>query len=307
MKTLNSILACGIMLLAQTSFAQIEETVKKTFEPAGSPELSVSNSFGDITVKKHSESHIDVLVEINVVPAKSKDYDKVKDKVKIDIREMGNRLELKTVNNLDGMRTDELDIDYTIYIPKGTSLEIRNQFGDTWVEGTSGSVFGRIQHGDFFCGQVDGNGNSIKVQFGDLRLENIEDAEIEVQHGELDGGTLKNVELEMMFSDAEIDAISGEIEIDAQHSDISIDDVMGNTPRLNIDGQFSDMSLESDHWTEFNIEMEGSFSDFSMPSELKSLINYKGKEMHSTEYRINQSVTDKRITIDANHSDVDLN
>jgi hypothetical protein len=306
MKTLNTILVGALLLTAQLGFAQIDETVKKSFEPKGAAELSVDNSFGDITIKKHDKSYIDVLVEINVVPSKSRDNDKVQDKVYIDIKEQGSRLELKTINDLNGINTDELDIDYTINIPKNTSLEIRNQFGDTWIEGTSGKVYARIQHGDFFCGDIGGSESSLKVQFGDLRLEKVKDAEIEVQHGELDGGDLTNVELDLMFSDAEILSVSGWMEIDVQHSDLSISHVRGETERLDIDGQFSDLTLGSDKWALFAIELEGSFTDFSMPSSVKSLINYESKEMHSREYRINESAGGKRISIDANHSDVDL-
>jgi len=306
MKTLKTTIAGALILTAQLALAQIDETVKKSFEPMGTAELSVDNSFGDITIKKHQKSFIDVLVEINVVPSKSKHNEKVHDKVYVDIKEEGNRLELKTINNLDGINTDKLDIDYTIYIPKGTSLEIRNQFGDTWIEGTSGSIYARIQHGDFFSGDIGGSENSIKVQFGDLRLEKVKDAKIEVQHGEIEGGDLENVELDLMFADAELTSVAGWMKIDVQHSDLTISHVRGSTERLDIDGQFSDIRLGSDKWSLFSIEMEGSFSDFSMPSSVKSMINYKSKEMHSREYRINESASGKKISIDANHSDVDL-
>ncbi|MEM9052743.1 MAG: hypothetical protein AAGC47_11875 [Bacteroidota bacterium] len=282
----NRIAIVGMALMMSSGlFAQIDEKIEKTFEPAGDqPYLSIKNSFGDITIKQHSKNIIDVLVEINVVPSKAKNYEKVKDKVRVDIEENGNRLELRTINELDGMSTTELDIDYTVYIPKNTTLEIRNQFGDVWIEGTSAKVTGRVQHGDFFCGNVEGSNSSVKVQFGDMRLGSMKDAELEIQHGGLEADRLTNVELDIMFSDAEIDNASGFLEANVQHSELSIETVESGMNRLEVDGQFSDLNFEEGSWEEFMMEMEGSFSDFSMPASLKSLINYESKEMHSREY-----------------------
>lgn len=287
--------------------AQIDEKIKRSFETASSPELSVKNSFGDITIKKHKKKIIDVLVEINVVPQKSRDYEKVKDKVRIDIKETGNLLELTTINDLNGISTERLEIDYTISIPENTSLKIRNQFGDVWIEGTESNVYARIQHGDFYCGDIEGKNNSIEVQFGELRLEAIADAELEIQHGDFRANKLENVDFELQFSDAEIDRVEGNVTIDAQHSDLSIGVVGIELKKLNIDAQFSDIEIESGLWSIFYMELEGSFSDFSFPSLFKDWIVYQSKEINSVEYRINDRDTSGgRIKIDANHSDVDL-
>jgi hypothetical protein len=304
MKTYTILIVCFLFNLAAS--AQIDEKVKRTFETSTAPQLSIDNSFGDITIKKHKQSIIDVLIEINVVPKKSRDYDKVKDKVHIEINEVGDRVELTTVNDLNGMSTEELEIDYTVSIPENTSLEIRNQFGDVWIEGTEGKVYARVQHGDFFCGNVGGSENSIKVQFGELRLQSMKDAELETQHGDFRASRLQNVEVEIQFGDAEIDEIDGELDIDIQHSDLSIEKCTESLRKLEIDAQFSDIDLGSGMWDMYNMELEGSFTDFSLPSSIKSLINYESKDLHSKEYRINEKISDRKIIIEANHSNVDF-
>ena len=294
-------------LLVFCANAQIDEKIKRSFETANSPELSINNSFGDITIKKHNKKIIDVLVEINVVPQKSRDYEKVKDKVRIQIEESGDRLELTTINDLNGISTEQLEIDYTISIPENTSLKIRNQFGDVWIEGTKSNVYARIQHGDFYCGNIEGKNSSIEVQFGELRLESIADAELEIQHGDFRAQKLKNVEFEVQFSDSEIDHVEGDVTIDVQHSDLSIGVVGIELKLLDIDAQFSDIEIESGLWSVFYMELEGSFTDFSFPGLFKDWIVYKSKEINSVEYHINDRDTSGgRIKIDANHSDVDL-
>lgn len=294
------------VLLFICATAQIDERVEKSFNTGSTPELSIKNSFGDIKINTHKSNIIEVLVEINVVPSNKRNYEKVKDRVSIDIKEIGNRVELRTISELKGISTEAMSIDYTVLIPENTSMEIYNQFGDVWIEGTRGSLKARIHHGDLFAGAVLGNDGSIKVQFGELRLESIQNAELEVQHGDLQADALANVELEIQFSDARINQVSGNMEISVQHSDLRIEKVGKDAMVINIDGQFSDIKIESGAWSDFRMDLEGSFTDFSIPDMVKSMINFKSKDMHTIEYRINEKVTGKRIAIDANHSDVDI-
>ncbi len=293
-------------LIWATAGAQIDERIEKSWDSSEAQVLSIKNSFGDITIRNHQNPKIEVIIEINVVPAKSKDMDKVKDKVKIDVRELGNRVELATINNLDGINTTQLDIDYEVRIPDNTSLEIKNQFGDVWIENTMGNLYARVQHGDLFVGKVGGKENSVKVQFGELRLEYISDADLEVHHGDFQADILEDVELEMQFSDGKVGKTAGRVEFDIQHSDLKIEEVLSETTHLDINGQFSDIELERGPWQEYHMELEGGFTDFSMSSEMKSMIYSKDKGMNSVEYELNRDVRDKRIIIDANHSDVDF-
>jgi hypothetical protein len=291
---------------ANLALAQFEQRVEREFSTGSSPELSITNSFGDINIKTHNSDKIEVVVEINVVPKRERDKDKLEGKVKIDINEQGNRIALRTINNLDGIATEEMDFDYTVKIPVNTTLEIKNQFGDVWIEKTSGKLYARVQHGDLFVGEATGSANSVKVHFGEMRLERISDADLEIQHGDFQCDALSDSQLEIQFSDSEIGMVAGNMEIDVQHSDLRIERVDSATEKLNISAQFSDINLDEGEWNRFNIELEGAFADYSMPSDMKDMINYESKELNTVEYRINKEISDRRITIDANHSDVDF-
>lgn len=297
---------CLALLICTIMQAQIEERVEREFSTGSEPELSIKNSFGDITIRTHDAQRIEVIIEINIVPQREKDRDKVRDKIRIDINESGNRVELITINELDGINTEKMDIDYTVKVPMDTKLEIKNQFGDVWIEKTSGTLYGRVQHGDFFAGEVTGTNNSIKVQFGELRLEKISDADLEVQHGDFQVDEIADSEVEIQFSDAEIGKLSRTMEIGVQHSDLDVESVDSETIRLEMDAQFSDINFKQGDWGKFHMEMEGGFTDYSFPSYMKDMINYERDEMNTVEYRLNQSISDRRIQVDANHSDVDF-
>jgi len=294
------------ILVCSLGFSQIDSRVEKEFSLGNSPELSIKNSFGDIEIKVHNSDKIVVVVEVNVVPQREKDMEKIKDKVRIDITERGERLELRTINDLDGINTEEMDIDYSVKVPENTSLEIYNQFGDVWIERSKGNLYARVQHGDLFAGTTSGENNSIKVQFGELRLESISTADLEVQHGDFQADEIVDCEVEVQFSDAKIGKLSGDVEIKVQHSDLKVEYVDSKTTRLEVDGQFSDINFDEGDWGKFQMEMEGGFTDYSMPSSMKSMINYKSDGMNTIEYRLNDKITDRRIRIDANHSDVDF-
>lgn len=295
-----------LLLFCSPLFAQMEETIRKDFKTNNAPELLIKNSFGDVKFEVHESSQIEVLIEINVVPQKEKDLEKVKDKIRVEIKESGNRVELMTVNDLDGINTKELEINYDVKMPINTSLEVHNQFGDVHLQRIAGNLYARIQHGDFFIGEASGSRNSVKVQFGELRLERISDADLEVQHGDFQADLVEDSEIELQFSDAEIDNISGKMKIDVQHSDLNIEVLDKSLTKLEIDAQFSDLNLECERWEEFHFELEGGFTDFSLTSEMKELIYFESDGINTVEMSINKSVSQKRLVIDANHSDVDF-
>ncbi len=96
---MKTILSFSLFLLLVIGVnAQIDQKVERSFKTGGNPELSIKNSFGDIKINTHNSGILEVLVEINVVPTNKRNYEKVKDKVRIDIREVGNRVELQTIS-----------------------------------------------------------------------------------------------------------------------------------------------------------------------------------------------------------------
>jgi hypothetical protein len=304
MKTILSISLFLLLFIGVN--AQIDQKVERSFKKGSNPELSIKNSFGDIKINTHNSEIIEVLVEINVVPSNKRNYEKVRDKVRIDVKEIGNRVELITISDLDGISTEEMSIDYTVLIPENTLIEVVNQFGDVWIEGTGSKVNARVQHGDMYAGVVKGKDSQIKIQFGDLRLESVQKAELDIQHGDLRAENLTDVKLDLQFSDARINELNGELIVKSQHSDLKIENVSKSVTLIEIDGQFSDITFESGPWSEFRMDMEGGFTDISIPHSVKSLVNYHSEEMHTEEYRINEKEIGKRIIINANHSDVDF-
>jgi hypothetical protein len=312
----KTLLATAIALLQfALAFGQGTTAKKEQFSFQKANLLKIDNSFGDVTVSTYNGAMIDVLVEI-VLDLKSKDdQKKVLEKIKIVTTESAGEVRLVTENKINGMNAvRSFEINYTIKLPQGVALEVRNQFGDVVIGDVKSGIDLNVQHGSCTVNSAQGKSNKIKLQFGDLRIENTPGADIDVQHGDFRGGNLGNLTLSQMFGDCVIRQLSGQNKVKVQHGEFSVDKLESGLKSLDINGQFSTISLGNITGNSYNITLDGSFSNFEWDDVLKSsrggvTVISELKEMHRNKVELSSSEASSpinKITIDASHSDVKL-
>lgn len=300
----------GLLCLLIVSFtdAQSVKNVHHSFDANTATTLNIQNSFGDVTIEPHAGSKIEVEVTITIDPRKEKKLEEYFERLKIEVSESGNEVSLKTVNELNGgWKVKSFDIDYDVKMPAGTNLKVRNSFGDVKINGTDGEVELQVQHGDCFVAEAGDDNNTIRVSFGDLRINKIGKSKIDVQHGDVTLGKVGTIDLDLQFGDCDIEYLNGDAIIILAHGDIDIDDINAKLESIFIDGQFSDIEISGIDGNEFKIEMDGSFSDFDFNSSWYT--QNKIKDYNTEEYILftnGESSVKRLIKIKASHSDVDL-
>jgi hypothetical protein len=284
--------------------AQSGKTFQENYSGAQAKELSITNSFGLIEVTTHEKNEIEIFVEIDVVAKRESEQKKALDRINIDVRQMGERLGLSTRNDLNGINTTKMEINYKVKIPSTTNLRIQNSFGDVRIYGGEGTLVLKIQHGDAYVASRTGTGHQLKIQFGDLRVEDVNGAEIEVSHGDLEADKLNDVQVLLQFSEGSVDLMGGNSMVDVRHSELKIRDLSSKLSTLRLKAQFSDINIDQGAWDTFEMKLNGSFTDFSFPSGL-NVVN-REKSMHSNSYHILPANPRAEIFVDASHSDIHM-
>jgi DUF4097 and DUF4098 domain-containing protein YvlB len=122
---------CSIALLAaaQTAAARPAGTADAAAEPPspyrmdkrfkidGRAMVTVRNAQGTIVVKSWERSEVEILA------------DHASDGVEVDAQQSGNRIELVTHVLRQGISPAELQVNYELYVPEETELEIKNDSG----------------------------------------------------------------------------------------------------------------------------------------------------------------------------------
>lgn len=292
-----------------TLVGQTEKKVNNSFNVGNAGSLTIKNSFGDIDIEPFGGDRIEVEVTITVETRNQKDVQKYLDKIRIDASESGNNVSLRTINDMNGgNRVKEFSIDYEVKVPRKTSLEIRNTFGDLTIESSEGLLNINVQHGDASIGRIKEVANKqheIRLQFGDLKVDEISGADIRVQHGDFIIEQLNGGEIDLSFGEGNVEKLAGRIEMDIQHSEIDVDEILG-LEELDVELQFSEFRASGFENSDYEIDMEGSFTDF----DFRGNFTVKGREkgMNSESYLVftGQEMNAKKVRIRGSHSDVNI-
>jgi len=309
MKKVHILLAIALLSVGAL-LGQTEKKVNNSFSVGEAGSLTIKNSFGDINIEPFDGDRIEVEVTITIETRNEKDVQKYLDRIRIDASETGNDVTLRTINNMNGgNRVKEFSIDYDVRVPRKTSLEIRNTFGDLMIESSEGILDIDVQHGDAFIGGASARQermHDLRLQFGDLNIEEISGADIKVQHGDFIIERMGSGDIDLSFGEGRIERLSGRINLDIKHSELKVEEVLSDLDDLNVELQFSEFRATGFQNSDYEIDMEGSFTDF----DFRGNFTIKGREkgMNSESYLVftGQELNAKKVRIRGSHSDVNI-
>jgi len=307
MKTINSFLLALFVLCQVSAAAQERRVIVKNYDVGTSAGLSINNTFGDVRIEEGSSGRIEATIYVSIDVKNTSQAQKYFDMINIEATKAGNSVSFRTINNLKGNNgIRSFSIDYVVKIPEGTKLDIRNQFGDVTVEAASAQLKLNVQHGDASISDVKGTGSIIKVQFGDLRMKSAGAAEVRIEHGDFDGGDMRDLDLDSQFGDVKISGLSGKSSVSGQHGDVLLTAHKGMSD-LNVDVQFGDLDLVGFSQLPADIDANSSFGDISWKGDYK--VEKIASGMNNSHFRllpILGGAANVSIRLHSQHGDINL-
>lgn len=288
MKTLNTKLL--LLFLALAPLSLLAQELKKEFNRSfpANPEttLTISNSFGNVQMEKWDGNEIQIKVVITVEGKSESAAKEALDRMTVEFREEGNRVMARTENKCDcGNKIKEFSIDYSIKVPSGIAVSLKNSFGDLFVQGHNGPVEIDVEHGDFKIRNLTHEDNHIRLSFGDGEAKDVNGMDIRIQHSDFDAENVESLRAQIQFSDchfANVTLLSKELFV--QHSDVDIDVSGAEWEKLIMDIDFSDVNIAISASAQMRLEVDASFSDVDGPAAIK--VQEKEDGFNSSMYRV---------------------
>ncbi len=189
-----------------------QKVVKATFKVNPKDLVSISNKYGNINFVNHDKNEVSVQVTILAWAKSDKEAQKILDRITIDQEKTGEGVKFETQIEESGGRynfsnKEGFEINYEVKVPKTLSLDVENQFGSVVVADLNGKLNLDLKHGDFHGHHLTGMRHSINISFGNLSVNEIGSADIDVAHGSIN-----------------IDKSSTDLKIESKHSNIRIDE-----------------------------------------------------------------------------------
>ena len=219
-------------------------------------ELKVTNNFGDIRIKQGDSKSISFDAKIRV---RYNDDDKAQNYIKNAIKVAEGEITeiyIADLHQYENRDYSKAMVDFTIYIPEGIAIDVKNSFGDIDVEGCGRTVIknsnGNITVKDCYENVV------IKASFGEIEVENIEgnitvvNSNGNIKVNEAEG----KVDANTSFGNVNVEMVKGDIKAVSSNGNIKIYESKGN-----IEGKtsFGNITLDEESIENGNIFAETSF------------------------------------------------
>jgi hypothetical protein len=297
--------------------AIVEKDINRELEINSDGKLKIENKYGDIEVTGWAEDKIKVSIYVRVKDNTSADAEELLDRIEpkflttseyisivseIEPKKKGflNNLFREISFNLD---KTNIDINYTVYMPRTASLVISNVYGDVLVTDFEGSLMATIEHGDLRIsssvstadlrvefGMLDASillRGEVTMKNGRLKIDEAEDLRINSSGTELEINTINSLfcnsnkdKLDIMrinslqgdirFSTIHIKELGDHLNTTLHFSDLLVEKISSKRPELLIDQSSADIDLNI-AGTSIEIDAKMEEGQLIVPKSVKNL------------------------------------
>lgn len=189
-----------------------QKVVKATFKVNSTDLLSISNKYGNINFTNHNENKVSVYITILAWGRSDRDAQDILDRITINQDNDSENIYFETQieesrGGYNSSNREGFEINYEVKIPKNLNIDVENKFGSVTLQDLNGKLNLEVKHGNFNGHNLTGQRHAISVQFGNLSINEVASADMEVAHGSIN-----------------IDKSSTDLKIESKHSNVSIDE-----------------------------------------------------------------------------------
>jgi len=255
-----------------------EKKISKSFSVNSTAGLDVNNKFGSIYVTTWDENQtvIDVVIRVNG----DKEDLVIKRLNSIDVKFGATPALVSAVTEIGNFsgRNINMEINYTIKIPKKGTIDLNNQYGNTIVGKIYGKSVIKCQYGDLNVDELNSDSNTINLQYsGTSKINYIRSGDVNLQYSGFNCTK------------------AGSLKLKGQYTGMTI-------------GEVNDITYRTEYG-DLNIKKGGSMTGSGDYSALR--FGYVGKQLNATcnygEVKIGGMDTDvKNIAVNATYSAVNI-
>lgn len=298
-------LASGLFAISVTAQSERTKQWENSYRLPETGTVQIENKYGNVVVNGWDREELQVSIDIKVVHRKDENAKKLLDRIQPKVTQAGDYIRITSeivdrssslfsryfnkANPFDFDKSN-VQIDYEIYMPEKSELNVTNKFGDVIIGSWNGDLEANVQHGDIWvndrlsAAKVDmrfGKLNvgtldygNIKMSNGSIDVENAQKLKIICSGSDITLGEISNLELysskdevslesigslrgDFKFSNVDITAVDSEMFLTLRIADVEIQKV------LNPDAEI-DIVQES---SEINMNVSGMVFDFKATLE----------------------------------------
>jgi len=250
------------------------KTYSKTYPIDGNDRIKLSNQYGKIQVNTWDRHEVKVDVLIKVQAEDEGSAQKLLDGVHISDGKDGDDVRFRTeIERVGGgfrfwdfgnNKKHKIEIDYTVYMPAKTDLNVEDSYGAIELPDLSGKVKISTSYGSVSAQNLSNLDNEIDGSYGSLKAGSIGGAKLDFSYGSVDIDACGSLKADLSYGSFKMGKLSGPGEFDISYvGGFKIDELAGSFKRLKVDASYSSVALGVPGGNNFNFDITTTYGGFN--------------------------------------------
>jgi hypothetical protein len=337
---LLTMLLPGIVVAGGDDNITKEKKISKTYIVNSNAGLEINNQYGQVYVTTWDEDKTAIEVLIRVSAKNEETVNRRLSSIDIEFDALKSLVKASThIGNFSG-RNVNLEINYTIKIPKNGGINIDNQYGTVKFGTINGPATIKCQYGDVYGDALNNNSNTIKIEYcGKSQIGYMKNGAVKAGYSAFDlakgGNIVLNSEYTTViigrvndityrteygdvkinegikvtgnanYSSTRITNLSAQLNLTTNYGDINIARIDKNTGNVVINAAYTNVIVKFDEAYAFDFEYQLEYGNLSGISGLK-FTEKKEKDFASSYKGYYRASGQNRMYIKAEYGNISL-
>lgn len=239
----------------------------KTYTLDGNDKIKLSNQYGKITVNTWDRREVKVDVQIKAEANDDRLAQQLLDAVQINDGKSDDVVYFKTEIerwNWGGSRKRKLIINYTVFMPARTDLNVEDSYGAIELPDLTGRVKISSSYGSASVQSLSNPSNEIEGSYGSLRVGSMNGGKLDFSYGSVNMDECNNLRADLSYGSFKLGKLKGAGDFDLSYvGGFKIDEVASTIKKLNINTSYSGVAMGMASNSNFDFDVTTSYGGFN--------------------------------------------
>lgn len=254
-----------------------EKNYSKSYPLDANDRVRLSNQYGKISVSTWNRSEIKVDISIKAEAGSDADAQRLIDGVSIADGKSGDQVSFRTnIQHSDndngfwslfrnnGNKKHKLSINYVVYMPAKTDLNVEASYGSIELPDMDGRVKINTSYGSTSVQSLSNASNEIDGSYGSLKVGSMNGGKVDFSYGSVDMDECNNIKADLSYGSFKLGKLKGTGDFDLSYAGgFRIGEVASSLKRLNINSSYSGAALGISPGSNFDFDITTSYCSFN--------------------------------------------
>lgn len=314
--------------LAKGPEQEFTKKINREFTTTANGMTALYNKYGKVHVNTWDKNSVKIDISIVVNADNQRDADKVFEQINVNFTNTSGYVKAETMVKTDdkkwwpGNSCKDFKINYTVWMPVGNQLDLKNRYGNSYVAALNGKLTAEIRYGDLRTEAINNDGDlsigygkasiakvrnlSGHISYGGLILTEATDVQVDTKYSEFQVDNAKTVRVTSKYDDFNLGDIqdlrvqtkyanlrvekAGAAFVTAQYSDVKVNNVSGT---VDADLTYGSLKVNALARNFSGANIVGKYTDVQMNVESGATFRIDAEGTH-TDFKTPQSATINR-------------